>query len=352
MKKTNSIYAIATVMVSLFTLASCSKDNNSATPLNVDYPAAYVVNGQDATVSVIKLSTGEVTGTISFPSADMITWPHHISSHENHLAIGVPGMDLSAGHSGLMTAGMTGKLVVIDAMSGAIIKNIDLPLMNHNSIYSPNGTEIWVPQMDEMNSKVLVYDATTNALKNTINTGMMSAELTFSSDGTKAYVANGEDDTVSIINVATKAVITTVNVGDNPVGAWTGSNGQMFVDNEDGQSISVINVATNAVDQTIALGYMPGIAAHNGIKNELWVTDPMNSKVHYYTWDSGMSMWMDTGVINAGNGTHAVAFTTDGNTAYVTNQSAKSVSVINVTNHTVTKTITVGNKPNGIVLKM
>ncbi|WP_298223714.1 YncE family protein [Flavobacterium sp.] len=349
MKKINSIFVLATAIVALFTLASCSKDNNTATPLNVDYPAAYVVNGQDATVSVIKLSTGEVTGTISFPSSDMITWPHHIAYHQGHLALGVPGMDFSGGHA--TTGSMPGKMLVLNATTGAILEDLDLPVMNHNTIYSPDGTEIWVPQMD-MDGKVLVYNATTYALMNTITVGMMPAELTFSSDGTKAYVANGDDDTVSVINVATKAVITTVNVGDNPVGAWTGSNGQMFVDNEDGQSISVINVATNAVDQTIALGFMPGIAAHNGVKNELWVTDPMNAKVHYYTWDSGMGMWMDAGVINTGNGTHAVAFTTDGNTAYVTNQSAKSVSVINVNNHTVTKTIIVGNKPNGIVLKM
>jgi YVTN family beta-propeller protein len=349
MKKINSIYALATLIVALFTLASCSKDNNTASPLNVDYPAAYVVNGQDATVSVIKLSTGQVTGTISFAAADMITWPHHIAYHQGNLTLGVPGMDFSAGHA--TTGTMPGKMLVLNATTGAILEDLDLPVMNHNTIYSPDGTEIWVPQMD-MDGKVLVYNATTYALMNTITVGMMPAELTFSSDGTKAYVANGDDDTVTVINVATKAVITTVNVGDNPVGAWTGSNGQMFVDNEDGQSISVINVATNAVDQTIALGFMPGIAAHNGVKNELWVTDPMNSKVHYFTWDAGMSMWMEAGTVNTGDGAHAVAFTTDGNTAYVTNQMAKSVSVINVTNHIVTKTITVGNKPNGIVLKM
>ena len=354
MKKINSVYVLATAIVALFTLASCSKDNNTATPLNVDYPAAYVVNGEDATVSVIKLSTNEVTATIPLmgTATDMIMWPHHISSHENHLAIGVPGMDLSAGHSGLMTAGMTGKLVVIDAMNGSIVKNINLPLMNHNTIYSPNGTEIWVPQMDEMNSKVLVYDANTNALKNTINTGMMSAELTFSSDGTKAYVANGDDDEVTVINVATKAIITTIAVGDNPVGAWTGSNGKMFVDNEDGQSISVINVATDMVEETIALGFMPGIASHNGTKNELWVSDPMAGKVHYWTYDTAMSMWMHGGVFNTGAGAHAISFTMDGNTAYVTNQTANTVSVVNVTNHTVTKTINVGKKPNGIVIKM
>ena len=343
-------------IIGALVLTSCNKDDNMNmdAALNVNYPAAYVVNGEDATVSVIKLSTNEVTATIPLmgTATDMIMWPHHISSHENHLAIGVPGMDLSAGHSGLNTAGMTGKLVVIDAMTGAIVKNINLPLMNHNSIYSPNGTEIWVPQMDEMNSKVLVYDATTNALKNTINTGMMSAELTFSSDGTKAYVANGDDDEVTVINVATKAIITTIAVGDNPVGAWTGSNNKMYVDNEDGQSISIIDVATNAVTETIALGFMPGIASHNGIKNELWVSDPMAGKVHYWTYDTAMGMWMHGGAFNTGAGAHAISFTTDGNTAYVTNQTANTVSVVNVTNHTVTKSIAVGKKPNGVVIKM
>lgn len=348
----NAIFTAS--IIGALVLTSCNKDDNMDMTLNVNYPAAYVVNGEDATVSVIRLSNNEVTATIPLmgTASDMIMWPHHISSHENHLAIGVPGMDLSAGHSGLMTAGMTGKLLVIDAMTGAIVKNINLPLMNHNSIYSPNGTEIWVPQMDDMNSKVLVYDATTNALLNTIDTGMMSAELTFSSDGTKAYVANGDDDEVTVINVATKAIITTIAVGDNPVGAWTGSNGKMYVDNEDGQTISVIDVATNSIDETISLGFMPGIASYNGAKNELWVSDPMAGKVHYWTYDTAMGMWMHGGVFNAGAGAHAVSFTSDGNTAYVTNQTANTVSVVNVTNHTVTKTIAVGKKPNGVVIKM
>lgn len=158
-------------------LSSCNKDDNmdmTNAALNVNYPAAYVVNGEDATISVIKLSTNEVTGTIPLmgTDTDMIMWPHHISSHSNHLAIGVPGMDLSAGHA--VTGTMSGKLVVIDATTGSIVKKMGLPVMNHNTIYSPNGTEIWVPQMD-MNGKVLVYDATTYALKSTITVGMMPA---------------------------------------------------------------------------------------------------------------------------------------------------------------------------------
>ncbi|MCL9809843.1 YncE family protein [Flavobacterium luminosum] len=343
---------IASFVGALF-LSSCNdNDDKMDMAVNIDYPAAYVINGEDASVSVIKLSTGEVTQTIELmgSGADMIMWPHHISSHQDHLAIGVPGMDFSAGHTG-STSGMTGKMLIINAMTGKTIENMNLPAMNHNTIYSPDGTEIWVPQMD-MDGKVLVYNATTYALKNTITVGMMPAELTFSSDGAKAYVANGDDDNITVINTATKAIITTIAVGDNPVGAWTGSNGKMYVDNEDGQTISVIDVATDTVDETIALGFMPGIASYNGIKNELWVSDPMNGKVHYYTWDAGMGMWMHGSSFNTGAGAHAIAFTTDGNTAYVTNQTANTVSVINTTSHTVTKTINVGVKPNGIVIKM
>jgi YVTN family beta-propeller protein len=344
------ILSITTIAIS-----SCNKDAKMKMPsINVDYPAAYVVNGEDASVSVIRLSTNEVTTTIPLMSTgtDMIMWPHHISSHSNHLAIGVPMMDLSAGHSGLNTSGMTGKLLIIDATNGSIIKNISLPKMNHNTTYSPNGAEIWVPQMDEINSKVLVYDANTNVLKNTINTGMMSAELTFSFDGTKAYVANGDDNEITVINVRTKAIITAIPVGLNPVGAWAGSNNKMYVDNEDGQSISVIDVATDAVIETIVLGFMPGIASHNGTKNELWVSDPMAGKVHYWIWDASLNIWMPGGAFNTGAGAHAISFNMDGNTAYVTNQTANTVSVVNVTNHTVTKTIAVGKKPNGIVIKM
>lgn len=48
---------------------------------------------------------------------------------------------------------------------------------------------------------------------------------------------------------------------------------------------------------------------------------------------------------------HAIAFTKDVTIAYVSNQGAARVSVINVATLTKLKDITVGQKPNGIVLK-
>jgi YVTN family beta-propeller protein len=344
----------------IFTVSviSCGKhkmDDMEMEEKNINYPAAYIVNGESNTISVIDLATNSVRDTIRLMGSDncMPMWPHHLSLHNDgnmyQLAIGVPGMDLSEGHSGGM-AGMKGRVLVVDAIKGTILKDLEVPAMNHNAVYTPDGKEIWTSQM-QMDGKVLVYDAKNYTLKHTISAGMEPAEVTFSADGSKAYVANGGDNTVTVINAATKAVITTIPVEADPVGAWVGYDGKMYVDNEKGESISVIDVAADTVVQVIPLGFMPGSVAHNAIRKELWVTDPNNSSVHYFTWDAGGDQWVHGGVFSAGAGAHAVAFTNDGNTAYVTNQMAASVSVINVPGHSKIKDVPVGKKPNGIIIK-
>lgn len=352
-------------------ISSCKKsDDMKMTPamdmtptpttpsVNINYPAAYVVNGGSNSISVIKLSDNTVTATLDLTKipmsgmADMasgISWPHHIyiNPSKTQLSIGVPGMDLSAGHSGGMV-GMTGKIALIDAFSGSVTKVIDLPVMNHNAVFSPDGKEIWTTQMKAMGT-VLVYDAATYALKKTIDVKMDPAEVTFSSDGTMAFVANGGSDTVTVINVSDKMVMGQVAVGDDPVGAWTGADGNMYVDNEAGKSITVIKVSDMSVVATFSLGFMPGMAAYNNSMSELWVTDPDNGKVHWYT-KSGTT-YTHGGEFPTGAGAHAIAYSSDGMTAYITNQSASSVSVVDVMNHTESKEITVGTKPNGITIK-
>lgn len=348
----NKKIIISLAIAGLFAfISSCKKDDmsNMVMEKNINYPAAYIVNGESSTISVIKLSDNTVSETIELMGSggNMIMWPHHIYNHQNHMAIGVPGMDLSAGHSGGMP-GMKGRVVIMDATKGTLLQNIETPIMNHNALYSPNGTEVWTTQMDSM-GKVLVYDANTFAIKNTITVGEDPAEITFSTDGTKAYVCNGGSNTVSIINPTTKAIIATINVGTDPVGAWPASNGKMFVDNEMSQTISIVDVASNNVVGTVNLGFMPGYAAYNSATNELWVTNPTAGKVVYYM-DMGGNTWMKNGEIATGAGAHAIGF--NGSFGYVTNQLGNTVSVINPVAHTVVKTLNVGKKPNGIAFKM
>lgn len=349
------------VLVSMLTLAlmvSCNEHDMDMAELNINFDAAYIVNGESNSITVINLSSDEVAGTISLGDESMaghggmtdeIMWPHHayINSSKSILAVGVPGADLSAGHTGGMDD-MMGKVALLDAVKGTVSHVIDLDMMNHNAVFSPDGSEIWTSQMDDMGT-VLVYNSTTYALKATIEVGVDPAEVTFSADGSVAFVANGGSNTVTAINPSTKQVISTIDVGTDPVGAWPGPDNRMYVDNEEGQTISVVSVSTLEVEATISLGFMPGFAAYNEMHNELWVTDPDNGKVHYWTKDA--TTWTHGGVFNTGAGAHAIAFTSDEMKAYVTNQADASVSVVNVPSHTVTKTVTVGKKPNGIVLK-
>lgn len=362
--KTNQL-----ILISSFILAaiSCKKEDKSAMPEEmhtaptsastpVNYNAAYVVNGESNTISIIDISTNTVKDSIKLGESSMaghsmstgISWPHHISinAEKTMIALGVPGMDLSDGHSGGMSM-MNGKIVVIDAINKNIVKIIDLPTSNHNAIFSPDGSEIWTSQMDSM-GKVLIYDAVTFALKKSIDVGMMPAEVSFSADGLNGFVANGESDNVMVISVASKMVTDTIEVGDNPVGAWMGSDNKMYVDNEEGKSISVINGTTLLIESTIQLGFMPGMAAYHSATKQLWVSDPMNGKVHIY---QDMDGWMEMKFIATGPGAHAIVFNADGKIAYVTNQIASTVSVINTLDQTKIKDIVVRKKPNGLVIK-
>lgn len=63
-----------------------------------------------------------------------------------------------------------------------------------------------------------------------------------------------------------------------------------------------------------------------------------------------MKMFIDGGAFSTAAGTHAIAF--NGMTAYVTNQEAASVSVVDVMTHAKIKDISVGEKPNAIVIKL
>lgn len=344
----SSIVAIAVITITA-SVSSCKGDHgNEHDMLNIDYPATYIVNGSSNNISVIKISDDLVKETIDLNGA---AYPHHIylNPAKTKLAVAITSTDLSGGHGGHAGTPTGLKVLIIDAVTGMIDKEIALSKMPHNAIFNSSGTELWISQMDTVQSQVLVYKTSDWTLQNTINVGAGLSEVTFSSDGSMAFACNTMDGTVSVIDASSKMIHATLTVGQDPVGAWTASNGKMFVDNETSQTISEITVSSMSVTATINLGFKPGYAAYNSSNGELWVSDATNGKVAYYNFDG--SNWNLQNNIITGADAHAIAFTADGSKAYVTNQGANTVSVIDVTTHTVTKTISVGTKPNGIILK-
>jgi YVTN family beta-propeller protein len=118
---------------------------------------------------------------------------------------------------------MKGRVLVVNAKTGVMTTNQQTPVINHNAIFSPDGTEIWTSQMTDA-GKVLVYDAGTMALKKTIEVGMEPAEITMSADKQYAFVANGKSNSVTAIRLSDKTVAKTITVGEDPVGASPGGS--------------------------------------------------------------------------------------------------------------------------------
>lgn len=321
-------------------------DAGSAPPMSeaiptITHDALFVVNGGDATISVVNTETAELAGTIRLMDA---MYPHHLylSADRAKLALAIPGMDLTGGHAGAMHAAM-GAVLVTDATTGRTLKARTLDAMNHNANFAPTSGEVWTSQMTAPGA-VLVLDSTSLETLQTIPVGDRPAEVTFSSDGKYAFVANGASSTVTVIDAATKMVVKTIAVGENPVGAWQGSNGIAYVDNEKAMTISAIDTKTLEVKTTYNLGFMPGMVAL-APDASLWVTDADNGKLVVNMTDMDMRL----ADVATGTGAHAIAFSGDGKTGYVSNQMANTVSVIDVMGRAVLKTITVGAKPNGMV---
>jgi YVTN family beta-propeller protein len=315
----------------------------STTPLAaITYDALFVVNGGDNSVSVVNANTNEIAGTIALKNA---IYPHHLymSRDRSKLVLAVPGMDLSMGHSGHGGPGAMGAVLVLDATTGATLKARRLDAMNHNGVFSPDGSEIWTSQITTMGS-VLVLDAASLETKKKFDVGDAPAEITFAADGSNAFVANSASQSVSIVNPMTKVVTKTISVGKGPVGAWQGSNSVAYVDNEEAKTISAIDTKTLAIKLTYNLGFTPGMVAL-GPDGNVWVTDAENGKIVLFM----EAIDRKHHEIVTAAGAHAIAFSGDGKVAYVSNQLANSVSVIDVTTKRVTKTLNVGMKPNGLV---
>lgn len=380
---------IVCTALSAIILNSCTKDEGiDNKPVN--YDALYVVNRAGNSLSVINLTTDKVEKTINLGSPGTIMgggmmngnstfnnmWPYHISlsPDKNKLAITEPGMDFNGGYDMMMntsssgSAGdihyqhhngnstivttdimqMQGKILILDAITGDLLKEINLEGMPYDAVFSPDGQELWTALMMPA-GKVLVFDAESFTLLNTITVGNLPAGVTFSDDGKKVFVANGMSGSVTVIDAVTKLIIETIVTRQGIVGAFPGMHGMMYVDNEKNQTISIINTMNNMMSDSLYLGFTPGMVSRNSMMNQLWVSDPVGAKIHY--WTSNGTSYIHGGSVTVGVGAGAMIFSKTGETCYVTNQDDNSVSVVDVAGLKEIMKIPVGEKPGGLIIR-
>ena len=243
---------------------------------------------------------------------------------------------------------MQGKILILDALSGDLIKEITLEGMPYDAIFSPDGKELWSALMMPV-GKVKVFDTDSYALLNTITVGNMPAGVAFSDDGKKVFIANGMSGSITVIDAVTKLVIDTIGTTQGTVGAFAGMHGMIYMDNENNHTIEIVNTNSDIIYDSIRLGFFPGIVCRNSNMNQRWVSDPDGAKIHF--WTQTGTDYEYGGSVPVGSGAAAMIFSENGDTCYVSNQDDNSVSVVDVVALKEIMKIPVGKSPNGLIIR-
>ncbi|MBU6159395.1 MAG: beta-propeller fold lactonase family protein [Bacteroidetes bacterium] len=161
----------------------------------------------------------------------------------------------------------------------------------------------------------------------------------------QAYVANSNDNTVSVINTATNLVTATVAVGTNPVGVSISPDGKkVYVVNSGSNNVSVINTSTNTVLTSVAVGQYPRGVCVSPDGSKVYVSNNLSQSVSVINTSTNTV----TATIMVGNYPSGICVSPDGTKVYVANFFSDNVSVINTATNLVTATIGVGQYPFGV----
>jgi YVTN family beta-propeller protein len=161
------------------------------------------------------------------------------------------------------------------------------------------------------------------------------------------YVANADDNTVSVINGSTNAVIKNVTVGGGPDAiAVNPSTGSVYVANLDDNNVSVIDESTIRVVKNVSVGGYPDALALDAAKNIVYVANADDNTVSVINGSTNAVIKS----VTVGGDPDALAVDSSANTVYVANSYDDTVSVINGSTNKVIATVPVGASPTGVAV--
>jgi YVTN family beta-propeller protein len=243
-------------------------------------------------------------------------------------------------------------------------------------------------------SGLAVLDATTDLNLTTVPV-KGAYELAISPDQGTVYVADASSNSVSVINTATNAVVSTIPVGPGPDGiAVTPNGGFVYVANNDANNpasntVSVISTDANKVIKTITVGpapFLPKVTpdgSHVYVSNQNdtisvidTATNTVSATVTLSAEATGLTFTPDGAFAYVGENTSPgtvivlaipsntvvatiplggttanpikLAITPDGAFVYVTNLGSANVSVVSTSTNSVVATVPVGKVPYAI----
>jgi YVTN family beta-propeller protein len=196
---------------------------------------------------------------------------------------------------------------------------------------------------------VSIIDLSSNTIKTTIAVGTTPTSVAINSRTHQAIVTNFGSDDISVIDLETEEVVDTIPVGNSPRDvAIDPEHNMAIVANLNDNSVSLIDLNTGGdlLPTPIPVGTFPISVGYNPVNHTALVVNYQDGTVSVIDLEKKMRV----GEILVGSNPVDIAVSFELNRAVVANQASGSVSIIQLTDLKVLTTITVGNRPFGIAI--
>lgn len=326
---------------------------------------AYIPNGGDDTVSIIKVSDNSITADIMVGDS-----PFGVAASEEYLYV---------------TNESAGTVSIISETFNTSIETLDAGTTPRGIAATTDGAYLYVANYTE--NTVSVIDTSTQT-REPLSVGQGPIGVAVSPNNDYIYITNSGDDSLSILSVESQELFVTLKnhyylyyindaedvAFDAPYGIALSSNGYyVYVVNNGNNTLSVIYNGTvysegedfdwddyDADDdeegpyrlyEPISVGNDPRGVAITPDQQYLYVTNYGDDTVSVIS----LSSWSVIETITVGDGPYGISITPSGDFVYVVNELSGSVSVI-YTDHddegdyddnTVIATLDIGNSPIG-----
>lgn len=207
---------------------------------------------------------------------------------------------------------------------------------------------------NESSGDLSIIDLATNTVVSTVPLGKRPRGLRPSADGRLLFVAlsgspvagPGVDesrlpppdrsaDGIGVVDLRKERLLRIIKSGQDPEQLTVGANGRLFVANEDAAKATFIDTARGSIVAEVPVGSEPEGVTVTPDGREVWVTSEGDGQVFAIDIPSAAVV----AKIDVGHRPRSIAFLPDGSRAFVTCENDAAVSVVNAREHQFVKQI-------------
>lgn len=193
-------------------------------------------------------------------------------------------------------------------------------------------------------AKLTVLDTETHDVRATIDLPKSPSHFTVSPDGREAYVTHSELGQVSVVDLASRAVVRTLRAPGSPFGVVASRRNTLFVGHWNSDQVHELDAGTGAVLRSATAGKAPAHLALTADGKLLLAAAREADRVTIFD-----AATLDVrATVPVGRAPFALATSHDGRSAAVANAQAGTVSRIDSQTYRVVKDVRVGAMPYGV----